>query len=257
MAIRAEAMARNRKPGTILVGTSGWSYPGWRSLFYPRGLKAGDWLAHYAGVFPTVELNASFYRLPAEAMIARWANATPDGFVFAVKSSRLITHLKRLDGCEEAVAALLDRTAGLGAKRGPVLFQLPPRLEPDLGLLERFLAALPRGLRYAFEFRDVRWHDGRVYRALSAFGAAFCPFELGPLRGPRVATADFVYVRLHGRKGRYRGSYSEAELAEWAAWLETQRAQGLDGYVYFDNTAEADDAVRNAQGLVRLLGKTR
>lgn len=237
----------------ILVGTSGWSYPGWRNLFYPRGLKAGEWLAHYAGAFPTVELNASFYRLPSEAMIARWASVTPDGFVFAVKASRLITHLKRLEGCEAAVAALLDRTAGLGAKRGPILFQLPPHLELDLARLERFLSILPRGLRYAFEFRDPRWHEERVYALLSAFGAAFCPFELGALRGPRIVTADFLYVRLHGRKGRYRGRYGKAALAEWAAWLDAQRAQGRDGYVYFDNTDVADDAVRNARDLSGLL----
>lgn len=245
--------ARGQAPGQVLVGTSGWSYSGWRGLFYPRGLGAGEWLGHYATRFQTVELNASFYRLPSEAMIARWASVTPERFVFALKASRLITHLKRLHECEAALAEFLGRSAGLGAKRGPILFQLPPRFAPDLGRLRAFLALLPRGLRCAFEFRDARWHDEPVYTALADYGAAFCPFELGPLRAPRVVTADFVYVRLHGRKGFYQGRYSKSELAEWVAWLDARRDAGLDGYVYFDNTDVADDAVRNALSLRSML----
>lgn len=245
--------ARKRRDGRVLVGTSGWSYPSWRGLFYPRDLAAGAWLAHYAATFSTVELNASFYRLPTAAMIARWAAVTPEGFIFAIKASRLITHLKRLRDCEEALAELLDRTAGLGVKLGPILFQLPPRFEPDLGRLRAFLSALPRGLRYAFEFRDPRWHEESVYTALADRGAAFCPFELGKLRAPRLVTAEFVYVRLHGREDRYEGCYGESELAEWAAWLAARRDEGLDGYVYFDNTDVADDAVRNARSLSSML----
>jgi uncharacterized protein YecE (DUF72 family) len=240
----------------VLVGTSGWSYATWRGGFYPHGVASGDWLAHYASVFPTVELNASFYRLPSQALIERWTRVTPDGFVFAVKASRLITHSKRLKNCEEAAAAFLDRTAGLGPKLGPILFQLPPRIAPDLGLLEAFLASLPKGPRYAFEFRDPRWHIDDTYAALSAAGAAFCPFELGEMRGPRIVTADFVYVRLHGRKAPYQGAYSKAALTDWASWLDARRGEGLDGYVYFDNTDVADDAVRDAQSLTAMLDRS-
>jgi uncharacterized protein YecE (DUF72 family) len=235
------------------VGTSGWSYQTWRGLVYPRGLKPVDWLAHYARRLATVELNASFYRLPQERAVAAWAERTPEGFLFAVKAWRAITHMRRLQGCEDLLERFFARMAGLGGKAGPALFQLPPHFAADLGRLEGFLAGLPQGRRYVFEFRDPSWHDPAVYDLLRRANAAFCPFEMGPRRAPRVATADFVYVRLHGRKSGYRGNYSAAALADWAGWLKAQLSEGRDAYVYFDNTDEADFAVRNAEALDRLL----
>jgi uncharacterized protein YecE (DUF72 family) len=235
--------------GRAYVGTSGWSYAHWRGLFYPDGVPANRWINHYAASFATVELNASFYRLPKPATIARWAELTPAGFVFAVKASRLITHYRRLKDCQAPLAELLDRVGGFGAKLGPILFQLPPRLALDLEVLSAFLAALPKGQRYAFEFRDPAWHDARVYDLLARYAAAFCLFELGAARAPRIVTADFVYVRLHGRAGRYRGCYSAAALAAWAKWLNSRLIEGKDVYVYFDNTDVADYAVRNALSL--------
>jgi len=235
------------------VGTSGWSYPGWRGLFYPRGLKQGDWIGHYAEHLRSVEVNATFYRLPQEKMLRGWVERTPDAFLFAVKGWRGITHFKRLRNCADSLETFLDRLRPLKSKCGPVLFQLPPRFDCDLERLKAFLALLPRSRRFAFEFRDPRWHVDAVYGLLESYGAAFCPFELGRQRGPRVATADFVYVRLHGRKGRYRGRYSKAALADWAEWLSGQLSQGRDAYVYFDNTDEKDFALRNAQSLEALL----
>lgn len=240
-------MARHR------VGTSGWSYANWRGAFYPENLKQRDWLPYYARHLDSVELNASFYRLPSAAMLEGFVARTPENFLFAIKGSRLITHLKRLLDCADALSTFFERMAVLAPRAGPVLFQLPPNFRADPARLEAFLALLPQDRRFAFEFRDPSWHDETIYAVLRARGAAFVPFELAKLCGPRIVTSDFVYVRLHGRKARYRGAYSEAELADWGAWLREQLRAGRDVYVYFDNTDEADHAVRNAMRLDAML----
>jgi len=239
------------------IGTSGWSYDHWRGPFYPSGLKRGDWIGYYARQFATVEINASFYRPPAATTLAGWVAKTPDDFVFAVKAWRAITHFRRLRDCAGLLAGFLDRLAPLGAKLGPLLVQLPPRFHLDLARLDAFLALLPQGRRFAFEFRDPSWHGDAVHERLADHGAAFCPFELGAARGPRVATADFVYVRLHGREPGYRGDYDDAALADWAVWLGDQLGQGRDAYVYFDNTGEGDAALRNARRLAELVAVVR
>ncbi len=235
------------------VGTSGWSYANWRGSFYPAGLKPGDWLGYYAGILHSVELNASFYRLPQEKTLRAWVDKTPDGFLFSVKAWRAITHFRRLAGCREQLQAMLARLDLLGDKCGPILFQLPPRFAVDLPRLDAFLDQLPAERRYAFEFRDPFWHTAAVYDALARHNAAFCPFELAELTGPRIVTADFVYVRLHGHRVRYHGAYGEASLADWVEWLELRLTEGRDVYVYFDNTDEADHAVRDARRLEALL----
>jgi uncharacterized protein YecE (DUF72 family) len=248
----AEAQAR-LAPGACRVGTSGWTYPNWRGTFYPKGLKQADWLAFYAERFATVEINASFYRLPTPAMIARWAAITPPGFLFAVKAWRLLTHERRLRDCAEPLHIFLERIAPLGEKLGPVLFQLPPGLRLDLPLLEGFLAGLPPGPRYAFEFRAPGWWTDPVLALLERAGAAFVSFELAELHSPRIATGPLAYARLHGHQHRYRGPHPEPVLADWAAWLRAERRIGRDVFVYLDNTAEADDAVADALRLRRLL----
>ena len=235
------------------VGTSGWSYAGWKGVVYPKGLKQGDWLPFYARHLASVEINASFYRLPAEKTVRGWVERTPGGFLFAVKAWRAITHFRRLADCDGHLAAFFERIEPLGDKCGPVLFQLPPRFAVDVGRLEAFLERLPGRHRHVFEFRDESWHCDAVFAALTRHNAAFCPFELADQRSPRVATADFVYVRLHGREARYRGAYDAAALADWADWLLTQMAGGRDAYVYFDNTDDADHALRNAERLDALL----
>lgn len=236
------------------IGTSGWSYANWRGPFYPRGSKARDWLAFYAQHLHSVEINTTFYRLPRAAMLAGWHTHTPADFLFAIKAWRAITHFKRLRECDAVLTSFLGAIAPLAEKAGPVLFQLPPRFARDAARLSDFLALLPRGRRFAFEFRDPSWHDDSVYDVLVEYNAAFCPFELAALACPRVVTADFVYVRLHGRTARYRGAYPQAALADWAEWLGKNMAAGRDVYVFFDNTDEADHAVRDALRLERLLG---
>ncbi|MGD9508713.1 MAG: DUF72 domain-containing protein [Geminicoccaceae bacterium] len=242
--------------GAIRVGTSGWSYPNWRGPFYPREARAADWLACYARQFPTVELNTSFYRLPAPAMIERWSRLTPPGFLFAVKAWRAITHERRLVDCREPLAQLLARIAPLGGKAGPILFQLPPRFPADPALLGRFLAGLPPGHRYAFEFRDPSWWCEEVYALLAGSGAAFVCFDLAGLRPPRIATGPLAYLRLHGFERRYRDAYPEAVLLDWARWLAAEQAGGREVMAYLDNTMTADDAVRDARRLAELLGPT-
>ena len=235
------------------IGTSGWAYPDWREVFYPRGLRPAEWLAYYARVFDTVEVNASFYRLPTEKLIAGWLAHTPAHFRFAVKAWRAITHFRRLEDCADLLDQFFARIALFGDRLGPVLFQLPPRFPVDTDRLARFLERLPAGRRYAFEFRDPSWHIEPVYRTLRAAGVAFCPFDLAGLTGPRVVTADFVYVRLHGHEHRYRGAYGDALLADWAAWLRRQLEEHREAWLYFDNTDEAAHAVTDAMRLRRLL----
>ncbi|MFQ5984746.1 MAG: DUF72 domain-containing protein [Alphaproteobacteria bacterium] len=234
------------------IGTSGWSYPNWEGPFYPKGLKRTDWLAFYGERLDSVEMNNSFYRLPKAEMLSRWAERTPGDFLFAVKGSRLVTHLKRLKGCEEPLEIFFERMTALGDKLGPVLFQLPPNFPCDLPLLRAFLQTVPEGHRYTVEFRDPSWHVPEVSELLSEHNAAFCIFELGTLRSPELITADFAYIRLHGPGERYVGNYDEATLGAWAQRLRAWRQDGKDSYVYFDNTDEADYALRNALRLKEL-----
>jgi len=238
---------------THRVGTSGWSYDAWRGQFYPRGVKKTDWLGHYAQTFKTVEINASFYHLPKQAVLEGWAAKTPPNFLFAVKAWRAITHYRRLADCDDHLRVFYERLDALGPKAGPVLFQLPPRFPVDLPRLRDFLTLLPKDRRHAFEFRDPSWHDDAVYALLAELGAAFCVFEMGPSRSPRVATGDFVYLRLHGHRQRYKGNYSDAVLRDWAGWLRSHMGEGRDVYAYFDNTDEQDFALRNAQALDAML----
>lgn len=241
----------------LRIGTSGWSYPNWKGAFYPKGLKQRDWLAFYAEHFIAVELNASFYRLPGENALTAWAERTPENFRFAVKAWRAITHYRRLRECEDLVKRFYERIALLGAKAEVVVFQLPPRFPADPECLGALLAILPESPRVAFEFRDPSWHTEAVYNLLRQRNVAFVPFVLAGEASPRLATADFVYVRLHGPETAYAGAYSDAALEDWADWLSQQLYDGRDAYLFFDNTEVADDAIRNARTLNALLEAKR
>jgi uncharacterized protein YecE (DUF72 family) len=238
----------------IHIGTSGWHYPHWRGNFYPARLPARAWLGYYAERLSCVEINNSFYRLPALPEIRSWSGQTPEDFRFAVKAWRVITHRHRLKDCAPFIADFLAPARRLGRRLGPILFQLPPRWRCNMARLRDFLALLPRrpGMRYAFEFRDPDWHREEVYALLARFNAAFCIFELGALRAPPIATADFVYVRLHGPAGAYAGSYAAPALRRWAARLRDWHREGRDVWLFFDND-EAGYAVRNALTLRALV----
>lgn len=233
------------------IGTSGWHYEHWQGVFYPPGLAREQWLGHYAGVFDTVEINNSFYRLPSDAALHAWHDATPAGFLFSVKASRYLTHMKKLREPQAGLAKFLPPLVALGDKLGPLLFQLPPRWRCNAPRLAEFLAALPAGREYAFELRDPSWHCPEVLELLRAYNAAFCIYDLAGFCSPLHVTADFAYVRLHGPGAAYGGCYTDAALAQWAARMGAWR--GLRRvYVYFDND-QAGYAVQNALALRALL----
>lgn len=238
--------------GNIRVGTSGWHYPHWSGVYYPRDLPRVDWLSHYARDFACVELNNSFYRLPSAEAIAGWTRQTPATFSFAVKASRSITHLHKLQKCDRPLDLLLARAALFGPRLGPLLFQLPPRWHANPERLDAFLALLPQGRRYVFEFRDPSWHSREILGLLEARNIAFCQFDLAGEQTPPLVSADFVYVRLHGPGEAYRGSYSKASLSRRAGQAHDWSAEGRDVYVFFDNDEQAR-AVNDAKRLLQLL----
>ena len=239
--------------GSIHVGTSGWHYDHWEGPFYPQGMPTKDWLDFYAGHLQTVEINNTFYQLPEEGTVDTWRETAPQGFVFAVKASRYITHMKKLKDPEEPVDTFLGRIQALGQHLGPILFQLPPHWHFNGRRLDAFLDLLPAKRRYAFELRDPDWLNEEAYGTLAEHEAAFCIYDFHGRQSPKVVTADFVYVRLHGPYGAYRGKYDTESLAGWAGAFSTWQEQGKDVYCYFDND-ESGYAVQNAlelQGMLR------
>lgn len=221
----------------LRVGTSGWHYPHWRGNLYPGDLAPGEWLRHYAGEFDTVELNNSFYRLPSESAFRSWREQVPPGFLFAVKASRYITHMKRLLDAGQALNVFLERAGLLGDKLGPVLFQLPPRMKFDPGRLASFLGLLPHGHRFSFEFRDPAWLNLDTCKLLREYGCALCVADSPRLPATTEVTADFVYMRFHGGRTHAGSLYTEEELDGWAGTAGGWLAQGLDVYAYFNNDA--------------------
>lgn len=240
----------------LLVGTSGYSYPHWRGVLYPEGLPQRSWLERYAQVFPAVELNVTFYRLPSADTFRDWAARTPPAFRFGLKGSRLVTHYRRLAECDEAVGEFLDHACGLSEKLESVLWQLPPTLPADRALLAGFCELLSRQTvraRHAFEFRHESWFAPETYATLEQYSHALCVAD-APSRAPiERVTAPFVYVRLHAGAERDDGGYSERELVSWGERARAWLAEGLDVYAFFNNDAEGC-AVRDAQRLIALSG---
>lgn len=238
------------------VGTSGWSYKHWRGPFYPPGLPTSKWLAHYYAEFATVELNNSFYRLPQEKTFRDWGQAVPEGFRFAVKASRFISHIKRLKDCEEPVETFAGRARLLGDALGPILYQLPPNFHckpENVDRLAEFLSLLPRDVRHVFEFRHDSWFNADVFFLLRMHNVGFCAFHMVDWETPLEATTDLAYVRFHGSDSVYGGSYSDEQLADWARRLQELPEDVAEAYVYFNNDAYGY-AVENARTLGRLLG---
>jgi uncharacterized protein YecE (DUF72 family) len=239
--------------GTILIGTSGWSYRSWRGPFFPEKLPARLHLEFYAESFPTAELNGVFYRTPTVDAVRGWADHTPDDFVFAWKASKFITHWKRLkDTSRNSLDLLESRLRLLGDKAGPVLFQLPPQFEKNRERLAAFLKMLRAKREYAFEFRHPSWYEDDIIDLLRDNGVALCISDHHDAPSPWLVTADHVYVRGHGPQGRYRGHYRPSALAEWSRFLQRQRRNGRRAYVYFDNDQKSA-APKDASRLIGLL----
>ncbi|HEX3685160.1 MAG TPA: DUF72 domain-containing protein [Bryobacteraceae bacterium] len=236
----------------IRIGTSGWHYKHWLGNFYPLRTPASKMLAYYFERFDTVELNNSFYHLPKRPALESWRDSTPEGFCFAVKGSRFLTHMKKLKDPEPGLKRFFDAVEILGEKLGPILFQLPPNWELDLERLRIFVECLPEEHRYAFEFRNASWSEARTYELLARHNIAYCIFDLAGVQSPIEVTADLAYVRLHGPGGKYQGSYSEEALQDWAKRIRQWRRELKAVYVYFDND-QAGYAAANALRLKALL----
>lgn len=220
----------------LLVGTSGWQYRHWRGAFYPAGVPQRLWLEHYAGQFPTVENNGTFYRLPGREAFEAWRTRTPDGFVMAVKASRFLTHIRRLRDPAEPVRRMLDACAGLGEKLGPVLVQLPPGMRADAELLDGALVQFPPDIRVAVEPRDPSWWTDAVREVLTARGAALCWADRGgePVT-PLWRTADWGYLRFHEGDGTPWPRYTDRCLREWADRAAAAWPPPAPVYAYFNN----------------------
>src|SRR5688572_3233320 len=195
----------------LRVGCSGWQYKHWRGDFYPEALASTRWFTHYAERFDTVEINNTFYRLPLDGTFAKWRHQAPPRFLYALKASRFLTHMKKLKAPEEPLVRLFERAALLGPHLGPVLYQLPPNFRLNLSRLEAFLSALPQEYRHTVEFRDTSWYEDRVFDLLQRYRVALCLHDMGGSATGRIAVGPFVYVRFHGTQ-RYGGRYGDDEL---------------------------------------------
>ena len=248
-------------PQPIRIGCSGWQYKHWRGDFYPADLPQSRWFAHYAQVFDTVEINNSFYRLPPANTFAKWREqASPRQrrglrpgsshgrrFIYAVKASRFLTHMKKLKDPEDPLFRFFENARQLGPTLGPVLYQLPPGWTLDLDRLEHFLRALPRGYRHTVEFRETSWYDDRVYALLEKHHVALCLHDMQGSATQRMVVGPFIYVRFHHGTSKYTGRYADERLDEWADWLADASAGGSDVFAYFNNDSGGHaprDAVR-------------
>jgi uncharacterized protein YecE (DUF72 family) len=217
---------------SVWVGTSGYNYPEWKGSFYPETLAASKMLPYYAERFPTVEINYTFYRMPTEKIIDGWDRATPDRYALTLKAPKRITHDARLRNCADRVRQFLEAASLLGPKLGALLFQLPPNLKKDVGLLREFLDSFPPRVRAAFEFRHDSWFDDSVFDVLRDRQVALCIADSEKLSTPLVATAGFGYYRLRDE------GYSAADISRWADVVHADAAGGREVFVYFKHEEE-------------------
>ena len=240
----------------VWIGTSGYVFRHWRGgVFYPPGLRVRDELPWYAERFRTVELNNPFYRVPSSEQFARWHDATPDDFLFAVKVNRLISHTLHLRDAAEPLGTFLAHATVLGTKLGPLLIQLPPHFQLDLSRLETFLDGVPREHRWSVELRHPSWQIPEVYDALGRRGIALCVPVGGRVRPDLVTTAPFTYLRMHAGAGP-AGGFTTAQLRSWAARVRALVKSGKEVHVYFNNDREGH-AVRDALRLREMLRLAR
>ena len=229
-------------------------YKGWANSFYPEGCPAKRHLEFYVTQFPTVEINASFYRLPDEAAFTAWRKSAPRGFLYALKGSRAVTHFKRLKPGAKSFHILLDRCQLVGPHLGPILWQLPPNFTKDRERLSEFAKSLPRRYAHAIEFRHPSWLDKEVEDLLKRHRIANVSVSSQAMPMRLEPTANFVYVRFHGLKGGSAHDYSDSELEPWAEHLRRCARQGLKGFVYFNNDVNTR-APLNARRLIEMVGK--
>jgi len=248
----------------LFIGTSGWVYGHWTGIFYPEDLPSKDKLKYFSQHFKTVEINYSFYHLPRPSTYQNWYNQTPEDFLFAVKASRFITHIKRLNEVKEAWETFIENALNLKEKLGPILFQFPPSFKAtaeNINRLENFLKSISVNqrldqrksaeIKYAFEFRHKSWCDKKIYDLLKKYNVAWVIADSPSYPKAKVVTADFVYVRMHGSKVLFSSNYTKRELQDLAQKIKKYLKQGLDVYVYFNNDFHGY-AIENAKELLKL-----
>ena len=238
--------------GKCLIGTSGWYYQHWYGKFYPEELSKEKLLPYFTKHFNTVELNNTFYHLPKETTVKTWYEKVPENFVFAVKASRFITHVKRLVDLEDSLKVFLKRAYLLKEKLGPILYQLPPSMKKDPQRLTSFVKKLPKKTKNVVEFRHQSWLDDEVFAILKNFNIAHCIISMPKFPVVPEITADFTYIRMHGSSSLYGSCYQKDELKKWALQIKEFLDSGKDTYIYFNNDAQGY-AVKNALDLKKIL----
>ena len=247
----------------LFIGTSGWVYSHWYGIFYPENLPSKDKLKYYSQYFKTTEVNYSFYHLPRPSTYQNWYSQTPDDFIFAVKASKFITHIKRLKGVKEAWKRFLENTLNLKEKLGPILFQFPSSFQAtseNVKRLENFLKII-RGnsssnsrrlanLRFAFEFRHESWCEEKIYKLFKKYNAGWVIADSPRYPRADVVTADFAYIRMHGSKIMFASKYTKKEISDLAKEIKKWLGQDLDVFVYFNNDLQGY-AIENAKELLR------
>lgn len=244
---------KKQSKNNIRIGTSGWYYKHWRGRFYAAEIAPIDMLPFYVEHFDTVEINNTFYALPSLDTARKWREKAPEGFLFAVKASRFLTHLKRLLDTDQGLQRFFEVVNGIGGKAGPILFQLPPRWKVNPSRLANFLSALPPNYQYVFEFREPSWFSSEIYSILRDRNAALCITNRHDEDSVIELTAGFTYIRFHGGSQADRGYYRTSTLQRWARQIEQWRSSLRDIYIYFNNDWEGF-AIENAIELKRLLG---
>jgi uncharacterized protein YecE (DUF72 family) len=235
----------------VMVGTSGWSYDHWQECFYPLNIPKSKWFDHYLNHFDTVELNASFYRLPKRISFENWYKKSPEGFLWSVKANRYITHVKKLGEPAQTLKRFYESVSALGKKLGVILFQLPPSLSFHPMTLDNFCKFLEPEYRYSLEIRHPSWLNEEAINILRKYNIAFCISDTaGRFPYHEEITTDFIYIRLHGSKSLYTSNYHEEELKSWSQKI---RKWGLKTFLYFDNDY-GGYAPQNALRIKELLG---
>jgi uncharacterized protein YecE (DUF72 family) len=240
------------KAHQIRIGTSGWFYQHWTERFYPKNLQKSEWFKYYCEHFDTVEVNNTFYHLPKQKTVENWQRLSPKNFLFAVKASRFITHIKRLQNIDEPLGRFFEIVKLLKSKLGPILFQLPPSMAKNIELLSEFIQKLPKNKDYVFEFRNQSWYSDDIYELLDKNNVGICVHDMPGNVSPKVVTGKIIYIRFHGLSGRYEGNYSKKMLKDWADWINENKEMVKDIFAYFNNDCNAY-AVFNAKTLKQIL----
>lgn len=219
----------------IYIGTSGWHYKHWIGNFYPNNIRKKEFLKYYGNHFQIAEINNSFYRLPNKETLEKWRDTVSEKFIFTVKGSRYITHMKKLHDPREAVENFIKRIKILNSKLGPILFQLPPRWNCNKSRLNSFLSLLPDQYKYSFEFRNESWFNDNIYEILEKYNVSFCIYDYDGKLSPEKVTADFIYIRFHGPEGPYKGHYDDNFLFKWAGKFKKWQKHDKEIFCFFDN----------------------